>query len=116
VLKDKLDNERRGRISAVHYRGGGIGRTRLVVGCWLVESGRGGGRRGGAAVHRGGVEVGREVPTVPAAPRDARSIRLYEQLRVFVGPLDGADVVGLSFVTTFSAPRSIQISNALSCS
>ena len=32
------DNERRGRISAVHCRGG-IGRTGLVVGCWLVECG-----------------------------------------------------------------------------
>lgn len=32
------DNERRGRVCAVHCRGG-IGRTGLVVGCWLVESG-----------------------------------------------------------------------------
>lgn len=32
------DNERRGRISAVHCRGG-IGRTGMVIGCWLVESG-----------------------------------------------------------------------------
>jgi Cyclin-dependent kinase inhibitor 3 (CDKN3) len=32
------DNARRGRITAVHCRGG-IGRTGLVVGCWLVESG-----------------------------------------------------------------------------
>jgi protein-tyrosine phosphatase len=32
------DNARRGRIAAVHCRGG-IGRTGLVVGCWLVESG-----------------------------------------------------------------------------
>ncbi|KAI0916505.1 hypothetical protein AcV5_002980 [Taiwanofungus camphoratus] len=32
------DNERRARVSAVHCRGG-IGRTGLVVGCWLVESG-----------------------------------------------------------------------------
>ncbi|KAG9223487.1 hypothetical protein PTI98_001962 [Pleurotus ostreatus] len=32
------DNEKRGRISAVHCRGG-IGRTGLVVGCWLVQSG-----------------------------------------------------------------------------
>lgn len=35
VLKDNAD---RGRITAVHCRGG-IGRTGLVVGCWLVESG-----------------------------------------------------------------------------
>jgi len=32
------DNEERGRISAVHCRGG-IGRTGMAVGCWLVESG-----------------------------------------------------------------------------
>ncbi|EMD32371.1 hypothetical protein CERSUDRAFT_88015 [Gelatoporia subvermispora B] len=32
------ENEREGRICAVHCRGG-IGRTGLVVGCWLVESG-----------------------------------------------------------------------------
>lgn len=38
ILAVLRDNERRGRISAVHCRGG-IGRTGLVVGCWLVESG-----------------------------------------------------------------------------
>ncbi|PIL26960.1 hypothetical protein GSI_10098 [Ganoderma sinense ZZ0214-1] len=32
------DNESRGRITAVHCRGG-IGRTGLIVGCWLVECG-----------------------------------------------------------------------------
>jgi hypothetical protein len=32
-------NERRGRTAAVHCRGG-IGRTGMVVGCWLVQSGR----------------------------------------------------------------------------
>ena len=32
------DNERRGRVAAVHCRGG-IGRTGLIVGCWLVECG-----------------------------------------------------------------------------
>ncbi|KAH8111349.1 protein-tyrosine phosphatase-like protein [Phellopilus nigrolimitatus] len=31
--------ERRGRVAAVHCRGG-IGRTGTVVGCWLVESAR----------------------------------------------------------------------------
>lgn len=31
-------NEKRGRVCAVHCRGG-IGRTGLVVGCWLVECG-----------------------------------------------------------------------------
>ena len=59
VLKDELDNERRGRITAVHYRSGGIGRTCLVESSSAAgSSNRGGGRRGGAAVHRGGVEVG----------------------------------------------------------
>ncbi|GJE99984.1 phosphatases II [Phanerochaete sordida] len=38
ILAVLRDNERRGRITAVHCRGG-IGRTGLVVGCWLVESG-----------------------------------------------------------------------------
>lgn len=38
ILAVLKDNARRGRISAVHCRGG-IGRTGLVVGCWLVESG-----------------------------------------------------------------------------
>jgi len=38
VLDVLRDNERRGRITAVHCRGG-IGRTGMVIGCWLVESG-----------------------------------------------------------------------------
>lgn len=38
ILDVLRDNEKRGRICAVHCRGG-IGRTGLVVGCWLVESG-----------------------------------------------------------------------------
>ena len=38
ILDVLKDNERRGRVTAVHCRGG-IGRTGLVVGCWLVESG-----------------------------------------------------------------------------
>jgi len=33
------ENEERGRISGVHCRGG-IGRTGMVIGCWLVASGR----------------------------------------------------------------------------
>ncbi|KAF7760652.1 hypothetical protein Agabi119p4_10061 [Agaricus bisporus var. burnettii] len=41
------ENERRGRITAVHCRGG-IGRTGMVIGCWLVESGRA--RNGGEAL------------------------------------------------------------------
>ncbi|PPQ68871.1 hypothetical protein CVT24_007680 [Panaeolus cyanescens] len=38
VLNTLQDNQDRGRISAVHCRGG-IGRTGMVIGCWLVESG-----------------------------------------------------------------------------
>jgi len=38
VLETLRDNQNRGRISAVHCRGG-IGRTGMVIGCWLVESG-----------------------------------------------------------------------------
>ena len=38
VLHTLRDNQARGRISAVHCRGG-IGRTGMVIGCWLVESG-----------------------------------------------------------------------------
>ncbi|KAH7884183.1 protein-tyrosine phosphatase-like protein [Phlebopus sp. FC_14] len=37
ILDVLRDNERRGRVSAVHCRGG-IGRTGMVVGCWLVQS------------------------------------------------------------------------------
>ena len=37
ILSALRDNQQRGRISAVHCRGG-IGRTGMVVGCWLVES------------------------------------------------------------------------------
>ena len=38
VLAVLRDNEARGRISAVHCRGG-IGRTGMVIGCWIVQSG-----------------------------------------------------------------------------
>ncbi|KAJ7585347.1 protein-tyrosine phosphatase-like protein [Mycena floridula] len=38
VLDVLRDNQARGRITAVHCRGG-IGRTGMVIGCWLVESG-----------------------------------------------------------------------------
>ncbi|KIJ60142.1 hypothetical protein HYDPIDRAFT_99327 [Hydnomerulius pinastri MD-312] len=37
ILDVLRDNEKRGRVSAVHCRGG-IGRTGMVIGCWLVES------------------------------------------------------------------------------
>ncbi|KAJ7132090.1 protein-tyrosine phosphatase-like protein [Mycena epipterygia] len=38
VMDVLRDNEERDRITAVHCRGG-IGRTGMVIGCWLVESG-----------------------------------------------------------------------------
>ncbi|KAJ7224491.1 protein-tyrosine phosphatase-like protein [Mycena pura] len=38
VMAVLRDNEERHRITAVHCRGG-IGRTGMVIGCWLVESG-----------------------------------------------------------------------------
>ncbi|KAK7031347.1 phosphatases II [Favolaschia claudopus] len=38
VMAVLRDNEERSRITAVHCRGG-IGRTGMVIGCWLVESG-----------------------------------------------------------------------------
>ncbi|KAJ7453951.1 protein-tyrosine phosphatase-like protein [Mycena galericulata] len=38
VMSVLRDNEERDRITAVHCRGG-IGRTGMVIGCWLVESG-----------------------------------------------------------------------------
>lgn len=38
VMEVLRDNEQRGRITAVHCRGG-IGRTGMVIGCWLIESG-----------------------------------------------------------------------------
>ncbi|KAF9527944.1 protein-tyrosine phosphatase-like protein [Crepidotus variabilis] len=41
------DNQQRGRVCAVHCRGG-IGRTGMVVGCWLVECGAA--RNGGEAL------------------------------------------------------------------
>ncbi|OCH91752.1 phosphatases II [Obba rivulosa] len=38
IMEVLRENEQQGRICAVHCRGG-IGRTGLVVGCWLVDSG-----------------------------------------------------------------------------
>ncbi|KAJ7623429.1 protein-tyrosine phosphatase-like protein [Roridomyces roridus] len=39
IMRVLEENERKGRISAVHCRGG-IGRTGTVIGCYLVASGR----------------------------------------------------------------------------
>ena len=38
ILDTLRDHQIRGRIAAVHCRSG-IGRTGMVIGCWLVESG-----------------------------------------------------------------------------
>jgi len=38
ILDVLRENQAQGRIAAVHCRGG-IGRTGMVIGCWLVESG-----------------------------------------------------------------------------
>lgn len=38
VLNVLRENAEQGRVCAVHCRGG-IGRTGLVIGCWLVEAG-----------------------------------------------------------------------------
>lgn len=38
VLDVLRENAEQGRVCAVHCRGG-IGRTGLVIGCWLVEAG-----------------------------------------------------------------------------
>ncbi|KAG7090402.1 hypothetical protein E1B28_009522 [Marasmius oreades] len=38
ILSCLSENSKAGRISAVHCRGG-IGRTGMVIGCWLVQSG-----------------------------------------------------------------------------
>ena len=39
VMSVLRDNEKRRRITAVHCRGG-IGRTGMVIGCWLIQSSR----------------------------------------------------------------------------
>jgi protein-tyrosine phosphatase len=37
ILDVLRDNEARGRVCVVHCRGG-VGRTGMVIGCWLVQS------------------------------------------------------------------------------
>ena len=66
VLGVLHDQQRRSRICAVHCRGG-IGRTGLVIGCWLVDSGVVG--SGDEALGTiSGVEDGGEVCSVPSQP------------------------------------------------
>ncbi|KAI0251507.1 protein-tyrosine phosphatase-like protein [Lactifluus subvellereus] len=86
ILDVLRDNARRGRTTAVHCRGG-IGRTGLVVGCWLVESGV---VEDGAAALRfiadewKSVEKCRRFPQSPETGRQCDFVRNFERLQ---GPL-----------------------------
>ena len=83
ILSVLKDNARRGRISAVHCRGG-IGRTGLVVGCWLVESGV---VEDGAAALRfiaeewKSVEKYRRYPQSPETGGQCEFVRSFERLQ-----------------------------------
>jgi len=83
ILAVLKDNARRGRISAVHCRGG-IGRTGLVVGCWLVESGA---VEDGAAALRfiaeewKSVEKYRRYPQSPETGGQCEFVRCFERLQ-----------------------------------
>jgi protein-tyrosine phosphatase len=83
ILDVLKDNERRGRITAVHCRGG-IGRTGLIVGCWLVESGV---VEDGAAALRfiaeewKSVEKYRRFPQSPETGGQCEFVRNYERLQ-----------------------------------
>jgi len=82
ILDVLKDNARRGRITAVHCRGG-IGRTGLVVGCWLVESGT---VEDGAAALRfiaeewKSVEKYRRFPQSPETGGQCEFVRNFERL------------------------------------
>lgn len=86
ILAVLRDNARRGRTSAVHCRGG-IGRTGVVVGCWLVESGA---VEDGAAALRfiaeewKSVEKYRRFPQSPETGGQCDFVRNFERLP---GPL-----------------------------
>ncbi|EIN05428.1 hypothetical protein PUNSTDRAFT_21866, partial [Punctularia strigosozonata HHB-11173 SS5] len=80
ILRVLRDNEARGRIAAVHCRGG-IGRTGMVVGCWLVE--RGIARDGAEALEM----IAREWKTVAKCDRYPHSPETgpqFEFVRTFV--------------------------------
>jgi hypothetical protein len=83
ILDVLKDNARRGRITAVHCRGG-IGRTGLVVGCWLVESGV---VEDGAAALRfiaeewKSVEKYRRFPQSPETGGQCEFVRNFERLQ-----------------------------------
>ena len=86
ILAVLRDNARRGRISAVHCRGG-IGRTGLVVGCWLVESGA---VEDGAAALRFIAEEWKSVEKCRRFPQSPETGRQCEFVRNFERRLPGA--------------------------
>jgi len=82
ILQVLKDNEQRGRITAVHCRGG-IGRTGMVIGCWLVESGIA--RDGDEALRMISkewrtVEKCRRFPHSPETGPQFEFVRSYERL------------------------------------
>jgi len=86
ILDVLKDNARRGRITAVHCRGG-IGRTGLVVGCWLVESGvveDGAAALSFIAEEWKSVEKYRRFPQSPETGGQCDFVRNFERLQ---GPL-----------------------------
>jgi len=83
ILDVLKDNSRRGRTTAVHCRGG-IGRTGLVVGCWLVESGvveDGAAALGFIAEEWKSVEKCRRFPQSPETGGQCDFVRNFERLR-----------------------------------
>lgn len=86
ILDVLKDNAQRGRITAVHCRGG-IGRTGLVVGCWLVESGvveDGAEALEFIAEEWKSVEKYRRFPQSPETGGQCEFVRKFERLQ---GPL-----------------------------
>ncbi|KAI0292207.1 protein-tyrosine phosphatase-like protein [Multifurca ochricompacta] len=87
ILDVLMDNARRGRTTAVHCRGG-IGRTGVVVGCWLIESGT---VRDGTEALRyiaeewKSVEKCRRFPQSPETGRQCDFVRNFERLGGFPG-------------------------------
>jgi hypothetical protein len=82
ILDVLEDNARRGRIAAVHCRGG-IGRTGVVVGCWLVESGAvedGAEALNFIAEEWKSVEKYRRFPQSPETGRQCEFVRNFERL------------------------------------
>lgn len=87
ILSVLYSCEQRGRIAAIHCRGG-IGRTGTVVGCWLVQSGR---VRDGTealqviAQHWATVEKHTRFPCSPETGAQAEFVRNFKPLPVTSG-------------------------------